>query len=65
MVRYRKSSLSKDEYCEGQHGFEHWYLDNHYHTVGYLKVGENRGEMMRRIHGSVGQVHFREATQGR
>jgi hypothetical protein len=104
MGRFRKSSISKDEYYEGQHRFEHWYrdnsvyfitarcrdrfpafrlveakrvfldrflfytasfgftpwvttlLDNHYHTVGYLKVGENLGEMMRRIHGSVAKL---------
>ena len=37
-------------------GFVPWVtslLDNHYHTVGYLKMGENLGEMMRLIHGSI------------
>jgi hypothetical protein len=101
---FRKSSISRDEYYEGQHRFEHWYrdnsiyfitarcrdrfpafrldeakrifidrflsytsmfgfvpwvttiLDNHYYTVGYLKIGENLGEMMRRIHGSVAKL---------
>src|SRR5438309_609314 len=28
-------------------------IDNHYHTEGYLKVGEALGEMMRKLHGSV------------
>jgi hypothetical protein len=28
-------------------------LDNHYHTEGYLKFGQNLGEMMRKLHGSV------------
>jgi hypothetical protein len=31
-------------------------LDNHYHTLGYLKVGENLGPMMQRIHGSVAKL---------
>ena len=28
MHRFRKSSISSDEYHEGQHRFEHWYRDN-------------------------------------
>ena len=28
-------------------------LDNHYHILGYCKVGDTLGPMMRRIHGSV------------
>ena len=31
-------------------------LDNHYHVVGYCKFGENFGEMMRCIHGSVAKL---------
>ncbi len=31
-------------------------LDNHYHTVGYLKVGKNLGKMMQRLHGSVAKL---------
>ena len=31
-------------------------LDNHYHTLGYLKVGENLPVMMQRIHGSVAKL---------
>ena len=31
-------------------------LDNHYHVVGYCKIGDNLGEMMRRIHGSVAKL---------
>jgi len=27
-------------------------LDNHYHTLGYLRRGEHLGEMMRKLHGS-------------
>ena len=38
------------------HGFVPWVttlMSNHYHTLGYLKVGEELGEMMRKLHGSV------------
>lgn len=40
-------------------GFVPWVttlLVNHYHTVGYLKAGENLGVMMQRIHGSVAKL---------
>ncbi len=48
--------------------FDHWtsyvtfvpwvttLMVNHYHTVGYLKVGEDLGVMMQRIHGSVAKL---------
>src|SRR5690349_8171256 len=42
-----------------QYGFTPWVtslLDNHYHTVGYLRVGESLGQMMRHIHGSVAKL---------
>src|SRR5688572_24573097 len=38
-----------------QHGFVPCVtsvLDNHDHSVGYLRVGKALGEMMRKIHGS-------------
>lgn len=41
------------------HGFVPWVtsiVDNHYHTLGYLKVGEELGPMMRKIHGSVAKL---------
>lgn len=31
-------------------------LDNHYHRLGYLKIGENLGPMMQKIHGSVAKL---------
>ena len=31
-------------------------LSNHYHTLGYLKVGMNLGPMMKGIHGSVAKL---------
>jgi hypothetical protein len=31
-------------------------LDNHYHTLGYQRVGENLLQMMRRLHGSVAKL---------
>jgi len=38
------------------HNFVHWVtslLDNHYHTLGYLRKGADLGEMMRKLHGSI------------
>jgi REP element-mobilizing transposase RayT len=40
-------------------GFVPWItslLPNHYHTLGYLRVGENLGVMMQRLHGSVAKL---------
>jgi hypothetical protein len=31
-------------------------IDNHYHTLGYLKIGKNLPTMMQRIHGSVAKL---------
>jgi len=31
-------------------------LNNHYHTLGYLRVGEDLGPMMRKLHGSVAKL---------
>jgi hypothetical protein len=41
------------------HGFDPWVtslLANHYHTVGYLRIGIELKEMMRKIHGSVAKL---------
>src|SRR5690349_8012946 len=40
-------------------GFVPWattLMNNHYHTIGYLRRGENLGPMMQRIHGSVAKL---------
>ncbi|HEX2474515.1 MAG TPA: hypothetical protein VHK01_07215 [Lacipirellulaceae bacterium] len=40
-------------------GFTPWVtslLDNHYHTLGYLRTGKNLGPMMQRLHGSVAKL---------
>lgn len=40
-------------------GFVPWatsLIDNHYHTTGYLRVGENLGPMMQRIHGPIAKL---------
>lgn len=40
-------------------GFVPWVtslVDNHYHTLGYLKVGANLPSMMQRLHGSVAKL---------
>ena len=47
------------DFHTAQYLFTPWVtslLDNHYHVVGYCKIGENLGEMMRRIHGSVAKL---------
>jgi hypothetical protein len=31
-------------------------LDNHYHTLGYLRIGENLGPLMQKLHGSVAKL---------
>jgi hypothetical protein len=41
------------------YGFVPWVttlLNNHYHTLGYLRVGENLGPFMQRFHGSVAKL---------
>jgi hypothetical protein len=40
-------------------GFVPWItslIDNHYHTLGYLRTGENLPRMIQRIHGSVAKL---------
>lgn len=40
-------------------GFVPWVtslVDNHYHTLGYLRIGEHLPTMMQRIHGSVAKL---------
>jgi hypothetical protein len=40
-------------------GFVPWVtslVDNHYHTLGYLRIGENLPRMMQRLHGSVAKL---------
>lgn len=47
-----------DHYAQ-LYGFVPWVttlLNNHYHTLGYLKVGENLGPMVQRMHGSVAKL---------
>jgi len=102
--RFTKSSRSRDETHDGNHRFEHWYidsqvyfitarcrdqfpafeseqakaifwdrfehycrefgfepwitslLDNHYHNLGYVRVGANLKLLMQRLHGSVAKI---------
>jgi REP element-mobilizing transposase RayT len=47
-----------DHYA-AEFGFVPWVtslLDNHYHTIGYLRIGKNLPTMMQRIHGSVAKL---------
>jgi REP element-mobilizing transposase RayT len=42
-----------------QFGFVPWVtslIDNHYHTIGYLRTGKNLSPMMQRLHGSVAKL---------
>lgn len=47
-----------DHYTKA-HKFTPWVtslLDNHYHTIGYLKTGNELPKMMQKIHGSVAKL---------
>jgi hypothetical protein len=33
MCAFRKSSISSDEYYDGNHRFEHWYRDNQVYFI--------------------------------
>ena len=47
-----------DHYAK-EFGFTPWVtslLDNHYHTLGYLRTGDDLPRMMQRIHGSVAKL---------
>ena len=47
------------DHYTASHGFTPWVtslLDNHYHTLGYLRVGEELGPMMRKLHGSTAKL---------
>jgi len=60
-----ESEAAKDVFWDR---FEHWtssfgfvpwvttLMVNHYHTLGYMRVGEDLGVMMQRIHGSVAKL---------
>ncbi len=47
------------EHYSRKYGFVPWIttlMSNHYHTEGYLKVGENLGPFMQHFHGSVAKL---------
>jgi hypothetical protein len=50
---------TKFEQYTTEHGFVPWVttlIGNHYHTLGYLKLGRELGELMRKFHGSVAKL---------
>ena len=52
-----------DHYASAS-GFVPWVtslLDNHYHALGYLYRGEQLGEFMRKLHGSVAWLVMKQA----
>lgn len=55
----KKIFWDRFEFYTAKHGFVPWVtslLDNHYHTVGYLREGKQLGIMMQRLHGSVAKM---------
>jgi REP element-mobilizing transposase RayT len=47
------------DFYSQQFGFVPWVtslLDNHYHALGYLQIGDNLGTLMQRLHGSVAKL---------
>jgi hypothetical protein len=47
------------EHYTSKYGFVSWVttlLGNHYHTLSYLRIGDNLGPMMRSLHGSVAKL---------
>jgi REP element-mobilizing transposase RayT len=47
------------EHYTAEFGFTPWVtslVDNHYHTLGYLRVGADLGPMMQRLHGSIAKL---------
>lgn len=61
-IRYRgrrKDLLGSLDYYSGTFGFVPWVtslMNNHYHTLGYLYVGNNLKQLMQRLHGSVAKL---------
>jgi len=55
----KASFWERFDHYTAKYGFVPWVtslLDNHYHTLGYLRVGDNLGTMMRQLHGSVAKL---------
>lgn len=47
------------DFYTGRYGFTPWVtslLDNHYHTLGYLREGRNLSSLLQRLHGSVAKL---------
>jgi hypothetical protein len=47
------------DHYTAEFGFAPWVtslLDNHYHTLGYLRIGKNLSPMMQRLHGSTAKL---------
>jgi hypothetical protein len=58
-IRRRPSSGIASSTNTKEYGFTPWVtslLDNHYHTLGYLREGANLPKMMQRFHGSVAKL---------
>lgn len=52
-------SWDRFQHWTSRYGFVPWVtslLDNHYHSLEYLKIGSNLGPMMQKLHGSVSKL---------
>ncbi|MFN3167634.1 MAG: transposase [Phycisphaeraceae bacterium] len=57
--RAKRVFWDRFEHYAQRHGFTPWVtslLNNHYHALGYLRVGKELGGMMQRLHGSVAKM---------
>jgi hypothetical protein len=57
--RAREIFWDRFEHYAEEYGYVPWVtslIPNHYHTLGYLKIGDNLGPMIRHLHGSVSKL---------
>src|SRR5687767_6145613 len=57
--RAKEIFWNRFDHYTSEYAFTPWVttlVDNHYHTLGYLKVGTNLGPLMQKFHGSVAKL---------
>jgi len=55
----KKVFWDRFDHYTAEFGFVPWVtslVDNHYHTLGYLRTGDNLPRMMQRLHGSIAKL---------
>lgn len=58
-VEAKQVFWNRFDYYTKEYEFFPWVtslLDNHYHTLGYLRHGDNLGPLMQKLHGSVAKL---------